>query len=937
VREPTTLRCFRVFALALATLGSPVVPFPAAAQQSVGPTALVLGRVTDAASGEPIADVIVAVEGTTLRVLTDSAGGYRLLRVPAGPQVLRAERIGYATTRVPVTVPTSGSLERDLTLSVTALEIEGILVTADPAGRAEGELGTASVIGRDAVAHQPTTSLANLLSLIPGVSVTAPGLERGQQVALRSAATTSIESRALAAFGTAIILDGVPLSNNANLQTAPSGVVGLLGTASGGIDLSRLPASTIERVEVIRGVPSARYGDLTQGAILVETRAGVVDPDVGLQFDSRTLNTSVVGGRRVFANQTGTAALDVTRYLVSPGITDDAALRFNLQLAHRAEFGDPDDGGKAPLLMDTRLDLYQIREDRALREEEANQYAAWNRDRGIRLSNRTRIRLPGSGRLSFTLSAQRQEQRSYFQELKSSGAMPFTDRLTEGRATGRFIAGSYLSQLDLEGRPWMVYGRLEGETAASHVGFAHELKAGAELRREWNAGPGYTFDLDRPPQVSFNGVDGFQRPWPFNKIPALATTALYVDDRLSRTLPGDRLLRVQAGARLDVLHDGGTWASAARDVVLEPRINAELGMTPWLRLRAGWGRVAKTPPLGMLYPAPDYYDLVNVNHYTNDPAERLAVLTTFVEDPTNGELGFSVSNKAEVGAEIGFGGSAVSVVAYREKIRGAVGLHPEPSYLLRDRFALEPTAPGQPPNILEPPIGTDTVPILVERPVNNTDIATRGVEFTALFPEIRALRTRIQMLAAWTESAQVKQDLEFGGTTRYRDFQLAPAQTRIPYWDARVRNGRSVLASYRLIHQQPELGLVITAWVQHNVSDRVWDNGDTDTLSWGGYLTRDAQLVPVPLERRTDAEYSDLRRTRSGLVKEIRSTPADWMMGFQVSKSLPLEGRLSFWAFNALDRRGYQLEVDVNPRFYSSRRFGMELTLPAGSLFGRSR
>lgn len=193
------------------------------------------------------------------------------------------------------------------------------------------------------------------------------------------------------------------------------------------------------------------------------------------------------------------------------------------------------------------------------------------------------------------------------------------------------------------------------------------------------------------------------------------------------------------------------------------------------------------------------------------------------------------------------------------------------------------------------------------------------------------------MQAAWTETEQVKHDLEFGGATRFRDFQLAPAQTRIPYWDARVRNGRSVLANYRLIHQQPELGLVITAWVQHNVSDRVWDEGGTDTLSWGGYLTRDGELVAVPRERRTEAEYSDLRRTRSGLVKEIRSTPADWMMGVQVSKSLPLEGRLSFWAFNALDRRGYQIEVDVHPRSYSSRRFGVELSLPGRALLGRSR
>ena len=78
-------------------------------------------------------------------------------------------------------------------------------------------------------------------------------------------------------------------------------------------------------------------------------------------------------------------------------------------------------------------------------------------------------------------------------------------------------------------------------------------------------------------------------------------------------------------------------------------------------------------------------------------------------------------------------------------------------------------------------------------------------------------------------------------------------------------------------------------------------------------------------------------RTRSGLVVELRSTPADWMMGIQVSKTLPLNGRLSFWAFNSLDRRGYQIEADVYPRTYPSRRFGLELRLPARAFTGKAR
>src|SRR5690606_30652835 len=128
--------------------------------------------------------------------------------------------------------------------------------------------------------------------------------------------------------------------------------------------------------------------------------------------------------------------------------------------------------------------------------------------------------------------------------------------------------------------------------------------------------------------------------------------------RSSRALGTDALVNLQAGVRLDVLHDGDTWASGARDAVLQPRLNAELAPLGWLRLRGAYGTTAKLPTLDQLYPAPQYYDVVNVNRYSNDPAERLAVLTTFIRDPTNPELGWSTARKAEAGVEVDLGESA---------------------------------------------------------------------------------------------------------------------------------------------------------------------------------------------------------------------------------------------------------------------------------------
>jgi len=106
----------------------------------------IAGRVLEAETSAPLADVVVSLEGSGLAALTDSVGRYRLDGVPAGPQVLRAQRIGFAVARLQVTVPRTGVLTRDILLSVSALRMEDITVTADPVSRARGELGTASVM-----------------------------------------------------------------------------------------------------------------------------------------------------------------------------------------------------------------------------------------------------------------------------------------------------------------------------------------------------------------------------------------------------------------------------------------------------------------------------------------------------------------------------------------------------------------------------------------------------------------------------------------------------------------------------------------------------------------------------------------------------------------------------------------------------------------------
>jgi hypothetical protein len=81
---------------------------PAAHAQSTGtpaasrptPVGLITGTVIDQGTRQPLADVQVAVTGTSLTAVTDANGRFRLANVPVGTRTLRLARIGYAPRSV---------------------------------------------------------------------------------------------------------------------------------------------------------------------------------------------------------------------------------------------------------------------------------------------------------------------------------------------------------------------------------------------------------------------------------------------------------------------------------------------------------------------------------------------------------------------------------------------------------------------------------------------------------------------------------------------------------------------------------------------------------------------------------------------------------------------------------------------------------------------
>jgi outer membrane receptor for ferrienterochelin and colicins len=106
----------------------------AAAPQGTG---TIVGLVVDDQVGQPIRDVSLVIDGTTLRTVTNAQGRYVFNAVPVGTHTLRAERLGYEASVRTVTVSAGATVTVNLGLAPTALALAELVVTGVSGGGVE--------------------------------------------------------------------------------------------------------------------------------------------------------------------------------------------------------------------------------------------------------------------------------------------------------------------------------------------------------------------------------------------------------------------------------------------------------------------------------------------------------------------------------------------------------------------------------------------------------------------------------------------------------------------------------------------------------------------------------------------------------------------------------------------------------------------------------
>ena len=226
-----------------------------------------------------------------------------------------------------------GQTEMQAIDTLRNIRLQEVIVTATQSDAP----GTRSVIGQDAIRHIQATDLSVLSQLLPGVLVRNPDLNVPAAFTIRSATYENTTN----ALGTAIVVDGLRMNNNANMQQMGLEGRGSLfnSTVLSGFDVRSLSPSSVESVEVIRGVPSARYGDATSGVVLVKSKAGIQPFTIGIRLTA-TEKLASVGKGIAISNNGGTLYLGADYALSnqSPQVFEESFQRFGIQAAYAKDF-----------------------------------------------------------------------------------------------------------------------------------------------------------------------------------------------------------------------------------------------------------------------------------------------------------------------------------------------------------------------------------------------------------------------------------------------------------------------------------------------------------------------------------------------------------------------------------------------------------------------
>jgi outer membrane receptor protein involved in Fe transport len=717
------------------------------------------GLILDSETLEPIigATISDATKNKPLAI-SDAEGRFR---VPNNRyKQLKISYIGYKQ------LITSISKDGRYLLQSEISKIGEVVVTAQE-GRG---LATSSKIEKHAMEHLQPSSFADLLELLPGGRALNPSLTTPNTINLREA-TTRGGNYSTSSLGTRFVMDGAPISTNANMQYL-SGAWETQATSrdftNAGVDMRSISTDEIQSVEVVRGIPSVEYGDLTSGLVKIERKKGGHDLNFRLKSDMGSKLFYVAKGlewkeRKLSLNLSAdylNAKEDPRNRLENyKRVTFSARLNktwerknFITTLSTNIDYtGSFDNDKEDPDLNNHGEDSYKSQYNRIALMASLN----------LKMKRQTwlkNIDIAFSGSYEHDLI-----ERTRLVQLQRMQIAATTKE--EGESDAVILPYTYVASHSADGKPLNLFLKANARFQVPSRFLVNSLLVGVDWNLDKNLGDGQVFDPLRP---LYPGMSARQRK--LSDIPANRTFSFYAEENLKMPLLGGSLELV-AGVRGQRMLNLPSNYEMHGTVYFDPRFN--IGWTfpkftvfhqpTFIRISTGWGMHTKNPTMEQLFPDKVYMDLVQLNYYHDNPDYRRINLRTYIRDTSNPNLKPARNKKWEISTDINIGGHRLSVTYFRENMTSgfrSMASYAPYTYKKYDTSGIDAATLTSQPDIATLPYQEKQELLGLGMYSNGSQTLKQGVEYTLETKRFPVILTRLTINGAYFRTTYRNSQLE---------------------------------------------------------------------------------------------------------------------------------------------------------------------------------
>lgn len=865
-------------------------------------------------TGEPLSGATMQLVQSGLWGISGKDGEVEIRNVPRLPVAYKVSMLGYKDVEGEICLDGKDNVR--ILMEEESLSMREVVVVAQ-AG--QGGESTTSIIGRQALDHLQATSLKDILQLLPGgVSMKNPSLTSPGQFKVRTLASDDN-----ATFGASIIINGMPVSTNANMNTG----LGLSSISSGnsGADLRSIATDDIESVEIIRGVASAEYGDVSSGVMIVNKRIGVSDLNMKARIMPGIKQLHAGKGFDIKSAGSLNISADYARGTSDPRFLTDKYNRGLLSLAHRKTLLDK------TWTLTTNLDLSYTGEWKGADpdEPEAMKKFFSSRDAfSLRLSHNGMLKLDKAlaRTLKYDVALSLSSDRIFNDRLVPVGAGAILDATKDGMYEGTPYPSSYETLSGTKSNPVMYWAKFSDLFYLNVGNMSNRFNVGTEWKIEGNRGIG---QYDKTPKFKAFAQDRIRR---FCDIPYMNQISAYVEDNVVLTFSERRYpnITVQAGVRWTVVQP---WRKE-RMMALSPRLNIAVNPERYLSLRLGYGISEKVPSLQDLYPSPDYYDFYNMS--VSDGQKSYYLYSTRVFDNKPVSIKTMRGTKYELGFDVRLdNGMSFSVVGYHEKVSRGFGIdNSEWKTLVFNVWnAADVTFTGQKPIYdQQNPSRRDTVLYNLIRPGNPISRRNRGIEFDFNFGKINATNTSFYLSGAWSETRSSSSNLGYklpvGEARNY-----GPVYVVYPESSYSFSENRRFSATLRVVQHIPVIRFIVSASAQCILYE--YDHEVSSGTRPLGYIYG-SEYIKFTEDQLDDIEFKFHGYMLKDQIFDTRISnvpvtwPAIWCLDMRVTKEIGDKAGFSFYANNVLFSQPWQSnsvsvsKVERNGGLFS---YGLEIFL----------